>query len=465
VDATTQSILFLTDEGDQPARIGFSVTVGDTHYYLTSLMLAPRETRAIDLRQLRDAQVADFKGNKIPAGAADGSVDWVRLDNVPVMGRVAVMMKAAGMASSYDCCTCACPLSFMGQVTVSPASFALLPTQTEALSCSAKFEDCNYYVYWYDDTSWAWWSSSDTSVVKMDTSVNGQADAQSGGTATVTAQYTDCGYWYYNALTLTCDCSNNNTSGSGSATGSVVTVTISGPSAVPLRNGGSANGVNTVQLTANVAPSGGSFSWSTTSNSITLSNTTSATATVTSVAASTSQGDTPVKVTYTYSGRAFPATSWITVQKPSVLIINGPDTTTSESTCNAGVGTGCGVARTFTYQVLDQIGGGEPINSAGMQIWDSITTGSVNQLGLTGYITTCTNKSAGTNSGPCGVTTSSSGEWLENSLGVCSTFCYSSGTCVSAGETTASQVWYVNGFALPAQQITYECNKVLVNGG
>jgi hypothetical protein len=199
--------------------------VGDTHYYLTSLMLAPHETRAIDLRQLRDAQVADFKKNKIPAGATDGSVNWVRLDNVPVMGRVAVVTNTAGLASSYDCCTCPCALSFMGLVTVSPASFALLPTETEALGGSSKFADCNYYVYWYDTTSWAGWSSSDTSVVTMDTSVIGQANAQGGGTATATAQYNACGYWYYNPLTLTCTCSNN-TSGSGGSSANVVTATI-----------------------------------------------------------------------------------------------------------------------------------------------------------------------------------------------------------------------------------------------
>lgn len=39
------------------------------HYFLTTLKLAPHETRAIDLRKLRDAQQSDFKKNKIPAGA------------------------------------------------------------------------------------------------------------------------------------------------------------------------------------------------------------------------------------------------------------------------------------------------------------------------------------------------------------------------------------------------------------
>jgi len=39
--------VFLTDESDKPARIGFSVTADGVHYYLTTLKLAPHETRAI----------------------------------------------------------------------------------------------------------------------------------------------------------------------------------------------------------------------------------------------------------------------------------------------------------------------------------------------------------------------------------------------------------------------------------
>jgi hypothetical protein len=94
---------------DQQARIGFQVTAGGVHYYLTRLALSPHETRAIDLRQLRVAQQADFQGRLIPAQASDGSVNWIRLDNLPVMERVVVINRRAGVASSYDCCTCACP--------------------------------------------------------------------------------------------------------------------------------------------------------------------------------------------------------------------------------------------------------------------------------------------------------------------------------------------------------------------
>ena len=55
---------------------------------LHCLQLNPHETRVIDLRKLRDAQQPDLRGNTVPASASDGSVIWVRADNLPVMGRL-----------------------------------------------------------------------------------------------------------------------------------------------------------------------------------------------------------------------------------------------------------------------------------------------------------------------------------------------------------------------------------------
>lgn len=90
LDEETESVLFLTDLGDKPARIGMKVWANGVDYYVTNLKLNPHETRAIDLRQLRDAQRPDFRKDKIPAAATDGSVLWIRLDNVPVMGTLHV---------------------------------------------------------------------------------------------------------------------------------------------------------------------------------------------------------------------------------------------------------------------------------------------------------------------------------------------------------------------------------------
>lgn len=77
-------------------------TVGTT-YYLTKLQLQAHETRALNLRRLRDAQKPDFQKNVIPAGASDGSVLWIRLDNVPVMRRPVVIQRHKGLAAAPEC--------------------------------------------------------------------------------------------------------------------------------------------------------------------------------------------------------------------------------------------------------------------------------------------------------------------------------------------------------------------------
>ncbi len=102
LDEGTESVIFLTDMGEQEARIGFQIQANGVEYHLTDLKLAPHETRAVDIRKLRDEKKPDFRGNKLPANATDGSVLWIRLDDVPVMGRPIVMQRHKGIASSYD---------------------------------------------------------------------------------------------------------------------------------------------------------------------------------------------------------------------------------------------------------------------------------------------------------------------------------------------------------------------------
>ena len=110
LDSESESILFLTNMGDQEVPIGFQVQAGGVHYYLTDLRLKPHETRAIDLHKLRDAQQPDFQGNTIPAAATDGSVLWIRGDNVPVMGRLVVLQRGKSMASSYTAPSARAPI-------------------------------------------------------------------------------------------------------------------------------------------------------------------------------------------------------------------------------------------------------------------------------------------------------------------------------------------------------------------
>ncbi len=199
LDKVTESILFLTNESDRPARIGFQVTADGVDYYLTRLQLAAHETRAIGIRSLRDAQAEDFTKNKIPAGATDGAVHWIRLDNVPVTGRLVVISRRAGIASSYDCCTCPCNPSYSG-VTINGrdpnSSFDVLVGTTFNCTATAKYTCCNGNNTFNDVN--ASWLSQDATIATVDAS--GVVTGVSGGSTSIQASYSD-NVVYFNGST------------------------------------------------------------------------------------------------------------------------------------------------------------------------------------------------------------------------------------------------------------------------
>lgn len=198
IDKNTESVLFLTNMGDKPSRIAFEVTANNVHYYLTQLVLIPHETRAIDLRALRDAQTPDLKGNRIPANATDGSVNWVRADLVPVTGRVVVINRNDGIASSFDCCTGNCPSSDISMYFSNAPATIDVGSSNLQLAPVINDEDCNYNWYFidggYNDCTW---NDSYTSVATVDST--GWVTGVAGGVTTITM--------YANGMQY--DCSNN----------------------------------------------------------------------------------------------------------------------------------------------------------------------------------------------------------------------------------------------------------------
>lgn len=198
LDDQTESVLFLADAGDKPARIGFQIQAGGVHYYLTNLKLNPHETRAIDIRKLRDQQKADFKGNKIPADATDGSVVWVKMDPVPVVGRLLVMDARQGLSSNYDCqCAFHCAQGYKA-LSVSPTSWTMPPGGTAVFVSTETWGDCNGVDHFYDVTPSSLWGSSNTAVCTVGNSPqSGLVTAvlgSGGGSATITATFTDSTY-------------------------------------------------------------------------------------------------------------------------------------------------------------------------------------------------------------------------------------------------------------------------------
>ena len=115
--------------------------------------------------------------------------------------------------------------------------------------------------------------------------------------------------------------------------------------------------------------------------------------------ASKALNDATIQVTCSAYGKTSdPYTVNLTVQQPTKLVITGTDTTSAEAKCPANNPTGCGVTRTFTYQVYDQLSPANPIQ-ASLDHFDGISAvlGS-NGCNLGSYQTTCaTNASCDSN--------------------------------------------------------------------
>ena len=243
LDQDTESILFLTNESDQATRIGFKINAnGAPCYFLTSLLLNPHETRAIDLRKLRDAQKPDFNKNKVPAGAADGSVIWIRGDNLPVMGRLMLIHRRQGMASNYDCNQCACPYTYDPALNyANPASQNIAVGQNFTCHNYGGFQDCNHNPYYYDETASTSYTPGDNTIASIGPAA-GQVNGLKGGSTTITGQFSDYIYqwnqqmWYCASLLTqgSAVCTDNNTptitgiSPAAGLIGANTSVTISG---------------------------------------------------------------------------------------------------------------------------------------------------------------------------------------------------------------------------------------------
>ncbi len=112
------------------------------------------------------------------------------------MGRMMVVQRHKGIASSYSCsfgCQCGPVLSFI-RVTVSPPTVTGIPGDTQQFLCIEEKHDCHGTAFFFDISSIAQWLSSDATVATIDST--GFATAVGAGSANLTGQFTDTEYYW-----------------------------------------------------------------------------------------------------------------------------------------------------------------------------------------------------------------------------------------------------------------------------
>lgn len=209
-----------------------------------------------------------------------------------------------------------------------------------------------------------------------------------------------------------------------------------------------------MNMTASGNPSGGAYSWTTSSSKVSLTNTTSATVTVTAAAASGSVGDVPITVTYTLNGESGTAATNITVEQPTSLSIVSDTTNSTGHTCVGGTGSntcsqsyfsGSGTYTSYVhnrqYHVMDQLSPSRWIAGYLMQIQESYSA-------PTGQ---CSGDSVATGGG--------SGDTVTDCFYFCGATCQSAGSC----SVSATQTITVNGFTVATESVTWTCSGATVS--
>jgi hypothetical protein len=292
---------------------------------------------------LRDAQKPDFKKNTISAAAADGSVTWIRGDNLPVMGRLMLIHRRQGMASNYDCNQCACCYTYDPPLDyVYPEGANLLVGDTQPLTFYGGFQDCNHGDYYYNENGSASWSSGKTSIATVNSA--GTVTGVTVGTTTVTGQFSTYAYVWNQQMWY---CSSSLTQGGGGCTPYVgPNITGISPSLGPI--GGttvvtiSGSGFGRSQGTSTVSAGSGItvpwVSWTDTSIVADFQ-----------VANNVAGGNRSVSVTTT-AGTSNVVSFY--VQIPSVAQVSSSATTSVDCTLNGNTTKEC--LTELRYQVMDQ---------------------------------------------------------------------------------------------------------------
>lgn len=117
IDDDYTSTVSITNIGKSRAAIaGFVRPNGEKEYKLDTKYLEAGESAVFDIRQIRDEQIPDPKGVKLPKNATTGQFDWSSIlgdGSERLMGRAEVSSLSRRISIPLTDTNCDCPLSFI----------------------------------------------------------------------------------------------------------------------------------------------------------------------------------------------------------------------------------------------------------------------------------------------------------------------------------------------------------------
>jgi hypothetical protein len=192
IEKGSSTIIHLKNVTDEQRQYTFHLSHESGTYSLGLKTLRPGENVTFDIRDLRDRQVPDARGQTLPRQASRGQVNWSMrgAQNHTMIGRSEQIDIPNGISSTYSCMNC-CPDSFYsGWVESDWQGFVGGSTQMTAFE-----QDSNCYGYTGPPFNpWPGWDNTFPSVCST---FNGQTTGEGAGQSTVQAIWTgyEWGSW------------------------------------------------------------------------------------------------------------------------------------------------------------------------------------------------------------------------------------------------------------------------------
>jgi hypothetical protein len=121
IDGDSSSVLYVKNTGVEKSGYVASIRYPGGEYMIGLKEVSPGETSAIDFRRLRDEQVPDVTGHRLPRDLLSGQVLWTWHSGAALVGRVNTMSLSKGLASNMSCGRC-CDCPSTASISLSPSS-------------------------------------------------------------------------------------------------------------------------------------------------------------------------------------------------------------------------------------------------------------------------------------------------------------------------------------------------------
>jgi hypothetical protein len=188
IEETSSTVVYVKNVTDKPQEYVLELSYAGGSYTLGLEKLQAGQTAAVDVRKLRDNQVADENGRVIPIDATGGQVRWsVRgPQDLVLIGRAEQVDVAKGVISSYACQNC-CGDSF-DHGSCLPSVIIGLPGDTTQFTAQEYDHNCYGTVGAPFYVSVSSWTSDNNAVATINSS--GLATAVDPGSANIIARWT-----------------------------------------------------------------------------------------------------------------------------------------------------------------------------------------------------------------------------------------------------------------------------------